>query len=377
MWPVSQRFLDTLAHSHDQLSYVEILQDGVVIKTIDAHTIPDPITGSLVRSIGGRVDVSRQQVRRSGTIDFLDIAGAVAASDVKALFQPLITEIRPWVGLRYWDGLDSEYVPIGTLVVTNIDGVYPQISVQGYDRMWMVGPFTKAYVTAAGQTIADAIGSILSQQLPASRLDLSGIVTTEHVTSNILYSEQDDAAAAVHNLATAAGQIIYCNPLGVFTTGPESTTDDDPVMTYAPGSASTMLRPTPKIDASNAYNAVVFTSEGGGSVPLRGYAEDTDPNSITYVTRVGVRPLFASSPLITTQAQANLAAQTRLHNVLGIPDTLTQPVIPNPALEAGDVIMVTDLSQNINYPVIIDSFPAAMRAADGAQVLTCRSRIIR
>jgi hypothetical protein len=34
---------------------------------------------------------------------------------------------------------------------------------------------------------------------------------------------------------------------------------------------------------------------------------------------------------------------------------------PNPALESGDVIMVTDLSQGIDFPVIIDSFPAALR----------------
>jgi len=130
------------------------------------------------------------------------------------------------------------------------------------------------------------------------------------------------------------------------------------------------------IDASQAYNAVVFTGEGSAVPPVRGYAQDDNPDSSTYVGKVGLRPYFASSPLITTQHQAVLAAKTRLLNILGIPDTISVPVPPNPALESGDVIMVTDLSQGINFPVIIDSFPAALRASDGEQVLTCRPRVI-
>jgi hypothetical protein len=110
---------------------------------------------------------------------------------------------------------------------------------------------------------------------------------------------------------------------------------------------------------------------------VRGYAQDDNPNSATYVGKVGRRPYFASSPLITTDHQAALAAKTRLLNILGIPNTISVPIIPNPALEAGDVITVTDTSQGINEPMIVDSFSISLRVSDGETTLTCRPQVIR
>jgi hypothetical protein len=125
------------------------------------------------------------------------------------------------------------------------------------------------------------------------------------------------------------------------------------------------------------YTAVVFTGENGTSTPVRGYAEDTDPNSLTYAARVGVRPYFDSSPLITTQPQADLAARTTLQRILGVSDTIVVPIMPNYALESGDVIHVTDPQQNIDLNLIADAFNLPFRAADGTQSLGCRSRVIR
>jgi len=382
MWPVSQRFIDTLSRSHERRAYVEILHDGVVTATLNSTLLPDPVTGSVVQSIGGSIQVDRTAVRRSGTVNFLDISANADANDVLDLFPTLVTEIRPWVGVKYWDSTPAstlyEYVPLGTLVVSGVDtSNYPQVTVQGYDRMWLVGPFTNALSIVSGTVVADAMNLILGQQIPTARLDTSNVVATEHVTGNLLHAEQDDAVQVLADMAAATGQVLFVDPMGVFTTTTEPSTDDQPVMTYAPGPQSMMMRPHQAIDASQAYNAVVFTGESAAQVPVRGYAQDDNPDSSTYVGKVGLRPYFASSPLITTNGQAQLAAKTRLLNILGIPDTITVPVIPNPALESGDVIMVTDTSQGINYPVIIDSFPAALRASDGEQVLTCRPRVIR
>jgi hypothetical protein len=387
MWPVSSRFIDTLSRSHERRAYVEILHDGVVTATLNSTLLPDPVTGALVQSIGGSIQVDRTAVRRSGTVNFLDISANADANDVLDLFPTLVTEIRPWVGLHYWDapavdppGVTSwEYVPLGTLVVSGVDtSNYPQVTVQGYDRMWLVGPFANALSIPSGTVIADAMNLILGQQIPTARLDTSGIIATEHTTSALLYAEQDDAVQKLADMAATTGQVLYVDQMGVFTTDTEPSTDDEPVMTYASGyGGSAMMRPKQVIDASQAYNAVVFTGEGAATVPVRGYAQDDNPNSSTYVGKVGRRPYFASSPLITTQHQAVLAAKTRLLNILGIPDTISVPVPPNPALESGDVIMATDTSQGIDFPVIIDAFPAALRASDGEQVLTCRPRVIR
>ena len=111
MWPVTQRFIDTLSQSHERRAYVEVLQDGAVITTLDAFTMPDPATGSLLQSIGDSVSVDRRAVRRSGTINFVDISPDANPSDVLDLFQTLVTEIRPWVGVKYWNATQAETNP--------------------------------------------------------------------------------------------------------------------------------------------------------------------------------------------------------------------------------------------------------------------------
>jgi hypothetical protein len=122
---------------------------------------------------------------------------------------------------------------------------------------------------------------------------------------------------------------------------------------------------------------VAFTSEPATGTPKRGYSQDNDPSSPTYVNNVGVRPLFASSPLMTTQAQVNKAAKTRLQNILGFPQTVNVPIIPNPAHESGDVVILQDPEQGIDMPVIVDSFTVDLLASAGQMDLTCRGRVIR
>jgi hypothetical protein len=125
-------------------------------------------------------------------------------------------------------------------------------------------------------------------------------------------------------------------------------------------------------------NAVVFTNESGSAaVPLRGYAQDDNPSSLTYVGRVGVRPTFASSPLMTTQDQVNKAARTQLQRTLGVSDIVTLTVVPVHALGAGDVIRVTDPTVQIDSKYISDQFTVNLRAADGPMEVACRSQVIR
>lgn len=537
MYPVTQRFLDTLARSHTRKSFVEVLHSGIVVARISGDEVIDPDTGTQIMSIGGSVAVDKTAVRRSGVINFLDISGQLLPDEVSDLFAYVNTEIRPWVGVEYWDakasdvttvkelvpngdfetnvngwvGLNAtptrdtgqffdgvasmkvtwttggalteaalitpkidnlipgsrwiasamircptggpravlqvgdestftiasntpvadstwqqlklpftvgdnghisfgvynldaatagqlcnldlvtitnvdefistteEYVPLATLVVTDVEGSYPQLSVTGYDRMWFLDRFSAAYAIVKGTDYDVAMRDLLASQVPASQLAINIPNTDLNVSAaNLLFNEQDSAQDALHSLGTGAGWSVFVDPMGVFTAIDEPSTDDDPVMSYAPGQFSMMMRPRRSIAASQFYNAVVFTGESpaNGAAPFRGYAQDDDPNSLTYVGNVGVHVYFESSPLMTSNAQCTLAAKTALLRVLGIPDVITVPIIPNPALDSGDVIQVTDLDQAIDFSLIIDSFPFNMRASDGEQVLTCRAHVI-
>jgi hypothetical protein len=165
--------------------------------------------------------------------------------------------------------------------------------------------------------------------------------------------------------------------MGTFTVAAQPTTDDPPVLELAPAPGASLMRPQRHTGESigQMFNAVVFTSEGGSTAPLRGYAQDDDPSSRTYVDRVGIRPYFASQPGLTTSDQCNQMALTWLRSILGIATELGVPIMPNHALESGDVIHVTDDQQGIDEAVIVDSFTVALRASAGPQLLTCRPRV--
>jgi len=396
MWPVSQRYLDTIARSHTRLSKIELLKDGNVVAAEQGGVIVDPASGTQMSSIGGSISVDKTTIRRAGAMQLFDASGLMLPTDVSDLLAPFTTEIRIWIGVRYWDAplpavgpspiitgsptlqVDSEYVPVITGVITDVANHYPAISMEMSDRMWALANFPSIYAVAAGTNVRDALITLLGTFMPGSRLSMN-IPDTEHVTPTLTFDVNSSIADAAHTIAQVAGWQLYCDPMGTFTATDEPSTDDEPVLTFAPGSLSTMFRPERTVGTGGGelYTAVVFTGENGTTTPVRGYAEDTDPNSLTYAARVGVRPYFESSPLITTQAQADLAARTTLRRILGVSDTIIVPIMPNYALESGDVIHVSDPQQGINFNLIADAFPLPFRAVDGTQSLACRSRVIR
>jgi hypothetical protein len=395
MWPASSHYFETIKRSHTRLSYVELLKDGVVVARQQSGIVIDPATNTPVSSIGGSISVDKTTIRRAGTQQLLDVSGLLLPTDVADLFAPFVTEIRTWIGARYWDAplpalttsapasgiatlqVDSEYVPVSTLVITSVANDYPQLTLTGSDRMWSLANFPSIYVVPAGTNVKDALTTLLGTFMPGSRLALN-IPDTEHTTPRQAFDANTSIADAAHTLAQIAGWQLYCDPMGTFTATDEPSTDDDPVLTLAPGQFSVMGRPGRSVGVEGElYTAVVFTGEGATTPPVRSYIEDTDPESLTYAARVGVRPYFESSPLITTQAQCDLAARTTLRRILGLSDTIVVPIMPNYALESGDVIHATDPQQGIDTNLIVDAFPIPFRATDGMQMLACRSRVIR
>lgn len=392
MWPLSARALSSLARSHTQSARIDVLHDGILAKRLggqDGSEIPvtfDPLSAGFVPAISGSVNVSRNQIRRDGSCTFLDLSGTLAPTDVNDLFAPFIAEIRPWIGIHYWDATaaeiaaaaDVEWVPLATLVVTSIEGAYPAVTVSGFDRLTFLQPFVGNYIIANGTSTTQALLDLLTSQIPPSRQQFNLPDKSEFTTPLTTYTEADSSLDAAHALAISMGTALYCDPMGVVIAQAEATTSDPPSIIYSPGPTSMMLRPQRSIDASNAHNVFVFTGEQPGSnAPVRGVAKDLDPNSLTYVDRIGQRPTFQSSPLIISPGQAELAAKTFMQRELGIADTIAVPVIPNPAFDSGDIIQVIDTDQNINFPLIVDSFSIGLRASDGGQTLSCRSRVIR
>jgi hypothetical protein len=383
MWPVSRRYLDTLARSHDQLVAVDVLKGGDVVASLTNGFIADPVTGNRVGTVGGVINVDKTTIRRSGDLVLTDVSGQLLPDGVEDLFAPFSTELRVSVGVRYWDAaastaayLDQELVPVGTLVVTHPSSSYPQLTLEGYDRSWYLDNFQSPWTVAAGTSLNTAIIRLLQLKVPAGVLDYNIPDYGDVIAAALTFDADTSSAEALYGLAESFGYAFYCDPMGTFQLTAEPTTDDEPVMTYQRGEISTLLRPTRSVGDAQMVNAVVVTSEGTTTAPIRGYAQDDNPSSLTCVAKIGVHPTFISDPSIGTQAQADRSAARKLKSILGVSTTIAVPIIPNHALESGDVIVVSDDQQNLAATtLLVDSFTVPLRAQDGQQMLTCRSEV--
>lgn len=386
MWTMTQRCIDTLSRSHVESKMIEVLHDGQTVKKLggagdELPPVWNQYADAFIPALDTGVNVARQKIRRDGFASFLDLDGVLTPNDAQDLFVPLITDIRIWQGIHYHDatvaetlaGRDIEWIPIGTLVVTDIDGDWPVRTITGFDRLWHLSKFVGNWPITGGTPLHQALVDILSTQIPAGKLSVD-IPEMEFDTNAMLYAEQTESLDVAHEMATAMGLALYANPMGTIVAKPEPSTEDPAVMTYAPGPRSMLLRPSRGVSARDIVNVVVFTGEDNTTATVvRAVAEDSNPNSLTYVERVGRFPTFMSSPLIRTFPQAQLAANTALMRRVGLADTTAVPVVPNSALEAGDVLQVSDPSQGINFPLIADSFPAGRPE----QVISTRSRVLR
>jgi hypothetical protein len=166
--------------------------------------------------------------------------------------------------------------------------------------------------------------------------------------------------------------------MGTFTAIPEPAIEDDPELIVQAGSSGWLThRPQRNLGDQDPKNAVVYTGEGGSNPNARGFAQDDNPASFTYVNRIGVRPVFMSSPVLKTNDACGKAARTHLQKILGVANTYTVTIMPNAAVEAGDVWLLVDESQNISEGVITDAFTVALRSSAGDMEVTCRANVIR
>jgi hypothetical protein len=123
-------------------------------------------------------------------------------------------------------------------------------------------------------------------------------------------------------------------------------------------------------NANTTYNGVVVTGEGtSADTPVRAEAWDDDPTSPTYrYGPFGEVPRFYSSPLITTEAQAQSAAESLLRKVTGVTEGLQWSFVTDPSVQAGDVAHVISSATRVNRIMIIDAvtIPLAVTGAMAA-----------
>lgn len=328
--PLSTLWGGAVRGSHVLEVQVDAYRGGVLL----ASDLPiDPESGGItVRS--------DSEVRRE--IDLTIVDPTLIPTARNSLLTPHGTELWVRKGFRYPDG-STELIPVGIFRIdkpqATLGGI--GISVTGVDRGRLLAE--DSFITTAqslpGATVVAEIIRLIRQTIPAAIItDLTGSTLVARLVS---WEQGTSRWDAIAELALAINAEVYCTPTGAFVIRPVPQITSGPVWMVDIGETGVIIGGTETWDRELTFNAATARSEpSDGSNPVQATVYDLLASSPTYWNGpFGHRPKPAySSPLLTTVASCTAAAQTILARSTAPARTVTVSAVPNPALEAGDVV---------------------------------------
>ena len=347
MYPVSARFLARITEDHQ-------VATEVVLFTTDGRTVP-------VEHTGGSVTVDRSQaIRRTCSVTVADV-GLIprTPTDQLAVYG---AQLRISRGVDYGDG-SNELVPLGLFRLDSVEGDVNEgpVTLQGKDLAAVIqdDKFTAAF-TVSG-TVVSAITALIQRSLPTASI-VSAITDTG--IGRKTFAVEADPWAGCQEVAAAAGAEVYPTADGTFliTTLPDLLTST-PVWEIAAAEGGAYIRATRGMSSDRVYNGVLARGENSADnvAPVSALVTDNDSTSPTYWGGpYGRRPMFYSSPTLTTTAACTAAATLKLAAARAPNATGDISSLPNPALEPGDVLRIVhpdgsrELHQAASFTVPLD-----------------------
>lgn len=365
MREVDEDFLLTVASSHQQITEVNVWAGGEII----AAGIP-------VTSGGIDFDSDADMTRISRGITVVSEDNSLTPLTTSAPLAPYGPRLEVRAGavvagerrmvrlgfLRISSSEPSEqYYRDGANVLRRSASV---ISVEADDLLQIISDaaFLNPEQPPAGAHCHSEIRRLVGTLLPCN--DFAG-VPDPAVPSTIKYDDgQGGRLKAVQALAAACDATCRATDDGYLTLVPRARSAE-PVLTLRTagtpdGRSGQIIQLKRKMTRDQVYNAVIARGEAeGDAAPVQGIAYDT-VTPARWGGDFGVKPYTFNSPLITTQAQADSAAITRLNNLIAGRDyEITTTVVPNPAVELDDCVrLVTPFEEFIgvvrsySYPLV-------------------------
>lgn len=283
---------------------------------------------------------------------------------------------RVRVQLGIGTGLDAdgaqriEWLNRGWFVIYSAEPNGDQVDVEAWGLLWLVqeARLVSPYQPAAASTFKSVLRDLMGPGVP---LVFDATLTDRAVSTTINYD--DDRLSAVYATLAAWPAEGHVTEDGYFLVAPAG---DAAVVSLdlSDGAGGTVIRATGVSTRDGAFNAVVArgTASDGGQV--QGVAYDTSgPKAVGGPFNDLPVPFYYDSPLLTTAAQAQAAARTRLAAIKRQTSrTYTVQMVPHPALQAGDLVtLTTDYLTAV--PAIVETLVLPYSPDDGAQTLTVRT----
>lgn len=253
-------------------------------------------------------------------------------------------------GLTYPDDT-TEWLPLGVFRVDEVQGSLlddDTVTVHGSSREAFVADCRFTQPRTVSGPSAVAIITTLIHQAIGSDVEVVAQVSRDRRVPRTTFDE--DRWGAITTLAQSLAAVVYADPFGRFVIADAPTADTPPVWTVAAGPGGVLVEARSGASREKVYNALVVRGESasGDTPPVQGTAFDEDPTSPTRWGSpadgaFGRVPRFMTLPTVTSREQARAIARANLYKYVGAASAMDLSTVPNPALEAGDVIdVVTD-----------------------------------
>lgn len=370
-WPVTARYRRAVTSSYQVAVEAEIQRAGVVAATG-------------LRIVGGDISITRSaDVRRTCTVTVVGVPrGLIPTSRQRTALDIYGNELIIRAGIRYPDGT-TELIPQGVFPLTSsrlvdtADGVAVELT--GEDRAGRIAAakLLAPWATAAGTSLVDAITALAEDRMPG--VTVINLTSTPHdLPATHLIEEQGDPwGDGIAVWASAAGAEVYFDRTGrlVIRDVPDPTSQPVDWEMFEGASSPITGLTREYSDSLGGANAVVVTGETtGGDDPVRAIAYDLDPASPTYYYGgYDSRPVWISSPLVTTEAQAQAMADARGRELFGATEQVTITAIPNHAIDEADLIHVRRERSGFDDVTVADSIRLPL-GVDGDMTITGRIR---
>lgn len=327
MWPTSSRWPETIAGSTGIELNVDVWRGGIRLR----QDLP-------IEPGGARITVDgTSQVRRTCQLTVADPSlRPVYWTD---MLSPAGTELHVTSGVRYPDGT-VEMVPVGVFRIDEVTTPFGDVVVvSGSDRTKVLieDRFLKPAQSLTTNTVVQEITRIIQYSLPTATVTN---LTTDSTTCPKMTWEQDTSPwSAVEELATSIGAEVAPNGEGVFVIRTQPTPSDPPVWTAAVGESGIIVGGSERMTRDGVFNAVTARNDpADGTAPIQYTAKDLTVGSPTHWdSAFGHRPRVYSSSALNTVGKCTAAALSILNRSTAPARTVTAQVIPNPAVDYGDV----------------------------------------
>lgn len=283
------------------------------------------------------------------------------------LLAPYGNMLRAWRGIEFADGHRYRWVVfVGRIQEARLDANGTcTVYAADFAADVVENQFRRPQNSQAGAPVSTEYRRLVSDAFPQAVFEPFTIVdiSTRPLTWQL------DRGQALDELATSVSAFWYTLADGTFTLNQYPwTVAKAPDVSYHDGPGGSVIVSTAERSREDVFNILTVTGERlNGDEPTFATASDNNPASITYVGgNFGTRSQLVRLQTPADQGSAQAAANNNLRRMVALFDTWQWEMVPDAALELGDVVSLnvrgrSDIIQVVaSYSIPLD-MTATMR----------------